>query len=149
MCLSRTYCLRSRSSREAIPPAESALAFALETRSASLEADAELMLGDAQIQLGSQEELEPHYQRSLEAAHLGPYYDGVVAAESRLAELARRRKDLYQEFQHLTPAIRMIEADRMRIPTPELRTGFTRQVSGVYEAAIENRVASRAIRWRR
>lgn len=127
---------------EAAQHAEPALIFARQSHSTSLEADAELMLGDSQLQQRHWDEAERNYQRSLEAARRGPYYDGVVAAESRLAKIALHLGRLDQEFVHLDSALRMIESDRMRIPTPELRTGFTRQIAGVYEAAVTNRILS-------
>ena len=127
---------------EASGYAASSLNYAREMKNRSFEADAELVLGDIKRQLRDADAARAHYQLSLEAARAGPYYDGVINAEGRLAEIARLRRDPEGEFAHLNRALEMIEADRMRIPTPDLRTAFSRQIAAVYDAAIENRIAS-------
>src|SRR5438128_2838030 len=54
-----------------------------------------------------------------------------------MAEVARRKGRLLQSLEHLKSAIEVIEDVRSRIPTPELRAGFVRESSRVYEDAIE------------
>jgi CHAT domain-containing protein len=113
-----------------------ALANARQGSYAAHQADALSQIGQCHLNGNDLNQAEASFTESLTIASRAGFAEIIIRAHRGIAEIALRRRRYGESLDHLKAAVEVIETARLRVPTPDLRAGFVRENSQVYEDVI-------------